>query len=307
MFRLGLWALAGASLAHGQSTTAAGQPALTPPLVAEAVRAVRRKVSPERPVWELVRGGWPEVHRDQRIRGWDLPTAVEASATRARELVTANLAGRLPFGLTEANANHPAASIEFHNTAESFVHAFLSSTRMMRHASILDWGGGVGQYWEICRAVAPDLELDYHCRELPEFVRRGREIYPQIAFHDDDTWASRTYDFVFASSSLHYVEDWRRQLRNLARVAVGGRLFVTRIPVAFSGESYVFVQRPYAWGFATEYAAWCFNRNEFLDECARIGLSRAWEFVSGERAEIVGAPEVAEFRGFLFDVPRDLS
>jgi len=34
MFRLGLWALAGASLAHAQSTPAAGQPAFTPPLVA---------------------------------------------------------------------------------------------------------------------------------------------------------------------------------------------------------------------------------------------------------------------------------
>jgi acyl-CoA thioesterase-1 len=34
MFRLGLWALAGASLAHGQNTPAAAQPALTPPLVA---------------------------------------------------------------------------------------------------------------------------------------------------------------------------------------------------------------------------------------------------------------------------------
>jgi putative methyltransferase (TIGR04325 family) len=279
---------------------------LTPPAVVEAARFVKRKLRPTRPAWEVVPGGWAAVRGDGAVRGWNIASAVEASVARAREFVTANLNDRLPFGCTALTVNAPAPSIEFHNTAESFVHAFLSSTRLLRQASVLDWGGGVGQYWEICRAVAPDLVLDYHCSELPEFARRGRQLYPAVTFHEGETWAGRTYDFVFASSSLHYSEDWRETLRRLASAAPRGRLFITRIPVTFESPSYVFVQRPYAWGFGTEYAAWCFNRREFLAAAESLGLVRVWEFITGERAEITGASEVAEFRGFLFDVPTTL-
>ena len=276
---------------------------LTPPAVVEAARFLKRTLRPTRPVWEALPKGWAAARADPTVKGWNIATAVEATVARARDFGTANLSARLPFGLNPETVNRPATSIEFHNTAESFVHAFLSSTRLLRRASVLDWGGGIGHYSQICRAVASDLELDYHCRELPEFARRGREIYPIVTFHDDESWRERTYDFVFASSSLHYVESWRDKLRELAAVAPGRRLFITRIPVVFEAASFVFVQRPYAWGFGTEYASWCFNRCEFLQGATELGLSPAWEFVTGERAEIAGAPEVAEFRGFLFDVP----
>lgn len=35
---------------------------------------------------------------------------------------------------------------------------------------MLDWGGGLGAYYVYSRALLPDLELDYHCRELPLLV-----------------------------------------------------------------------------------------------------------------------------------------
>jgi putative methyltransferase (TIGR04325 family) len=280
--------------------------ALMPPVLMSAARAFKRKIAPAKPVWEKVPGGWEAVRRNADVRGWNVRTAVDASAIRAQNLVISNLADRLPFGLTSATVDMPTSSLEFHNTAESFVHAFLSSTRNLRRASVMDWGGGVGHYSEICRAVAPDLDLDYHCRELPEFVRRGRELFPTVTFYEDESWRSRTYDFVFSSSSLQYVENWQSQLRALAEAAAGARLFVTRIPIIFRSPAYVFIQRPHAWGFDTEYAAWCFNRTEFLSTAAQIGLRPAWEFVTGERIEVTGASELGEYRGFLFDVPARL-
>jgi putative methyltransferase (TIGR04325 family) len=282
--------------------------AITPPALLKVARAVKRwGAPPQKAPWEIVPGGWSAVRRDAQMRGWNVRSAVDASAFRAQSQAIANLPLRLPFGLTPSTANAPAPSLEFHNTAESFVHAFLSSTRTLRRATVLDWGGGLGHYSEICRAVAPDLELDYHCAELPEFVQRGRELFPRVTFHDDDSWRSRTYDFVFSSSSLQYVEAWQDQLRTLAETSRGARLFITRIPFVFNAAPYVFVQRPYDWGFDTEYAAWCFNRQDFLETTRRLGLDLVWEFVTGECVDIKGAPESAEYRGFLFDVPARLS
>jgi putative methyltransferase (TIGR04325 family) len=254
--------------------------ALTPPIVLSAARAVKRRVTSHVPVWEIVPGGWNDVRRDDKIRGWNIDSAVAATEVRARNILSANLGALAPFGMTAETADAPAPMLEFHNTATSFAQAFLSSTRMLQRASVLDWGGGLGHYSEICRAITPELIIDYHCSELPEFARRGRELFPAVTFYDDEGWRARTYDFVFSSSSLQYVEQWQSTFRALAEAARGRRLFVTRIPVCFQAPAFVFVQRPYDWGFGTEYAAWCFNRRDFL---------------------------ATEYRGFLFDVPSKLT
>jgi putative methyltransferase (TIGR04325 family) len=280
--------------------------AFMPPAIMTAARAVKRKVKPVRAHWEIVPGGWEAVRAGGDIRGWNVKSAVEASVTRAKGFMTSSLSERLPFGMSPETVEAASLDVEFHNTAESFAHAFLSSTRLMQQASVLDWGGGLGQYSEICRAVAPDLQLDYYCRELPEFAQRGRTLFPKVTYFEDESWRSRKYDFVFASASLHYVEDWKAKFRELAEVAVGRRLFVTRLPVVFRAPAYVFVQRPYAWGFDTEYASWCLNRRDVLGLAEQMGLKKVWEFVTGERIAVTGAEEVGEYRGFLFDVPAQL-
>lgn len=280
--------------------------AILPPAFVSVARAVKRKVKPVKAHWEIIPGGWDAVRKNGNIRGWNVKSAVEASVVRAKAIVTGGLTERYPFGLSAETVDAPSAAMEFHNTAESFTHAFLSSTRMMTKASVLDWGGGLGQYSELCRAVAPEIELDYCCRELPEFAERGRELFPKVTYYSDESWRDRKYDFVFASASLHYVEDWKGKFRELAEAAVGRRLFVTRLPVVFKTAPYVFVQRPYAWGFDTEYASWCLNRHEFLENAEKLGLKKVWEFVTGERIEFEGTGEVGEYRGFLFDVPAQL-
>jgi putative methyltransferase (TIGR04325 family) len=278
---------------------------MVPPALLNAAQAARRKLSREMAAWEWVPGGWDTVRRARGVRGWNVVSAVQASEVRAE--FTKHVADHLPFGATPTTVNGPFTSIEAHNTCESFAHAFLSSTRLLRRASVLDWGGGLGQYFWICRALAPDLDLDYHCAELPEFVHRGRELCPLVTYYDDEGWRARQFDFVFASCSLHYVEDWSARFRILAQAAIGARLFITRLPVCFKSPPWVFVQRPYAWGFDTEYASWCLNRRDFLDTARHMGLQCVWEFVTGERPDILGAPDPSEYRGFLFDVPLQLT
>src|SRR5262249_44788363 len=151
--------------------------------------------------------------------------------------------------------------------AQSLIVAFAYVLARAAHGrdriSLLDWGGGIGHYYAIARAVLPEIELDYHCRDLPLLAARGRALLPQARFHDDDSCLERRYDLVVASSSLQYGEDWRGTLAGLAR-ATSDFLYVTRVPLAVQVPSFVVIQRAQRHGYGTEYLGWVLNRDELL-------------------------------------------
>jgi hypothetical protein len=60
------------------------------------------------------------------------------------------------------------------------------------------------------------------------------------------------------------------------------------------------VQRPYQYGYDTEYLGWCFNKYEFLDTAKSIGLFLVREFFAQESSLIHNAPEQPIYYGFLF-------
>ena len=83
---------------------------------------------------------------------------------------------------------------------------------------MLDWGGGVGYFALLCRTILPpEVDVDFHCRDVPLVCDAGRELLPEVTFWTDDACLEREYDLVVASSSLQYAEDWRALLGRLAR------------------------------------------------------------------------------------------
>ena len=90
--------------------------------------------------------------------------------------------------------------------------------------------------------MLPEVELDWHCREVPSVADAGKRVNPDVTFHTGDDALDRTYDLVLASSSLQYERDWRRLLGRLA-ASTGGLLLVTRLPIALAAPSFVVVQR----------------------------------------------------------------
>jgi putative methyltransferase (TIGR04325 family) len=182
-------------------------------------------------------------------------------------------------------------------------HVLARAARGRDRLSMLDWGGGIGHYYIYASALLPEVELDYHCRDLSRFAAAGRDVVPQATFHDaDETALARAYDLVLASSSLHYSEDWRGTLARLASVT-DHYLYVTRQPFIATAPSFVVVQRPHRHGYLTEYPGWFLNRGEFLAEARALGLDLLREFLIAERPVVPGAPEQADYRGFLFAAP----
>lgn len=191
-----------------------------------------------------------------------------------------------------------------HNTLISFAYVAALTSQSTQQLSILDWGGGLGQYALLARSVLPGVVVDYHCRDLGPMVATGRELLADATFHDNDASAfGRMYDLVMASSSLQYIESWSELLHDLAGVTTK-HLYVTRLPVTESA-SYVSIQHAQRHGYDTAYPGWVLNRREFIEASSRERLRLVREFIIAEQPHIPRAPAQPDYRGFLFAPKQD--
>lgn len=266
---------------------------LLPPVMVEAARWVRDALGA--PEWSVARGGFAEA---RALTGWDDPSVAETQAARWNGFV-ARTNGTAPLGLSSESDPRFPADEAAHNTVMVFAYALARAAHGLERMTLLDWGGGLGQYGVLARALLPEVAVEYHCRDLPGLVKRGRALQPDTRFHEDDGCLARRYDLVLASSSLQYHEPWRETLARLAG-ATGRFLLVTRLPVVLEAPSYVVIQRPHAHGYRTAYPGWVLNRTELLDAAGASGLRCVREFLILEHPRIPGAPAPCHYRGFLF-------
>ncbi len=275
---------------------------IAPPFVVTGWRHARQRLrrDTQLPEWEFVPEGWQRQQRDPAVTGWDVPGVVAAYRIKLaafRDIV----AGPGPIAVaTSASATSNITTVSDQNAILAFAYSLLLASRGRDTVSILDWGGGIGLYALLARAILPpDVNVEFHCKELPLVCAYGREAMPEVHFHDDEACLSRTYDLVLASSSMQYTEDWAGLLEGLGR-ATGGYLYLARVPLVVANPSFVVLQRPHAHGFRTEYLSWVFNRGELLARARQDGLCLVREFLLGYKPMVLGAPEQDETRALLF-------
>jgi putative methyltransferase (TIGR04325 family) len=282
---------------------------LTPPLLWNSLKRAKDRFRPgpgadsepqveqEPPEWEYVPEGWARP-----AKGWDTEAVVAAYRERWPSYVAA-LAAPRPLGVYHevvAGESVEENDREAHNMLVSFAYVLARVARGRDRISMLDWGGGLGHYLALSRAVLPDLQVEYHCRELPAVAAAGRDLFPEAFFYSDDSCLVRRYDLVLASSSLQYAETWQETLQDLA-AATHSYLYATRVPLALRVPSFVVLQRAYRYGYETEYLGWVLNRGELLEQAESAGLSLLREFLLFGQIDAEGAPErPVEHRGFLF-------
>jgi putative methyltransferase (TIGR04325 family) len=236
-------------------------------------------------------------------RGWNVASISEMQrenwATYAK-----TLKGTGPLGINhEALSKSDSVDLNAHNILISCAYVFALAAWQKQNLSVLDWGGGIGHYCLLGKAVLPEVAIDYHCQDVPLLCQAGRGVLPEAHFLDKpDDCFSRQYDLVLASSSIWYEEDWRALLNKLV-AATNSYLYVTRMIFVRNTGSYVALQRPAAMGYRTEYLCWILNRQEFLDHVLSRGMEVVREFLIGEASHIHRAPEQGDYRGFLFRKP----
>jgi putative methyltransferase (TIGR04325 family) len=275
-------------------------PAVPPTLGAAPTAPVAAPILVRQPEWEYVPEGWRDA--DPRAAGWLHDSIVATQRAKWADVVR-SFAGPGPLGIAHEAREITPHNYSAHNLTMSFAYVLARAARQAERLAVLDWGGGLGHYALVARAVLPEVAVDYVVHDLPGLCTAGRELLPSVAFSDDEAATfARQYDLVFASSSLQYARDWRLQMAKLASAARHW-LFLTRLPTVATAPSFVVVQRPKAYGYDTEYISWMFNRGEMLAHAASCGLRLEREFLVDESPAVAGAPERSDGRGLLFRRP----
>jgi len=247
--------------------------------------------------WEYVSGGWPS---SLSTRGWNVASVVELQKAKW-PVYAASLQGTGPLGVNhESRWNPTTGNLRDHNTLVCYAYVLALAAHGANRLSLLDWGGGIGHYYLLSKAVLPGVEFDYHCHDLPLFCVAGREVLPEAHFLErPEECFARRYGLVFASSSLWYAEAWTSLLDQLIRAA-DPYLYVTRMIFVEHAASYVAIQRPSEAGYQTEYLCWILNRDEFLNQVFSKGMELLREFLICPGPHIHRGPEQGDYRGFLF-------
>lgn len=272
---------------------------LLPPIALVAARGLRKGLHAPRhlPEWDYVADQWPES--DPREAGWLHDSVVTAQETKWPEFER-RLRGPGPLGIAHEAPTLTSHDCSAHNTIMSFAYALARAAHRREALSVLDWGGGIGHYALIARAVMPELAFDYVVHDLPALCAAGQRLLPDVRFSaDPEPIFARSYDLVFISASLHYARRWQELLGRLAGAAESW-LYLTRLPTVATAPNYVIAQRPTVHGYQTEYISWVLNRAELIAKAQTCGLSLDREFLIDERPTVAGAPEQCEYRGFLF-------
>ena len=250
--------------------------------------------------WEYMPKGWPTD-----ARGWDVESVAKTQIERWPAYLE-KLKGVAPLRVNFERSGQTDGEVtawDFfdHNNIVSYAYALSLAARMRGRLSILDWGGGVAHYAPLNKALIPSVLFDYVCHDVPALCRAGRRLNPDVSFEDDPSIClKRTYDLVFAGSSLWCHRDWKEVLAKLAR-STDGYLMITRMIFVNKVASFVVLQRPKGLGYETEYPLWIINRDEFLDAARQQRLRLVREFLISPGPHIHKAPAQGCFRGFLFD------
>lgn len=274
----------------------------TPPVVTAGVRRLRRaraRFVPRLRAWEYVPEGWTR-HADPKVKGWNVEGVLEAYKAKLPVFRRA-VEGSGPIAIPTSVATlRTGPSVLDQNSILIYGYALALAARHKDKVSIFDWGGGLGFFYPLSRALLPaEVEIEYHCKEVSGLCAYGRTAVPGARFYDDDSCLGRRYDLVLASGSLEYNENWSDVLGRLAD-ATAGHLLVTRVPVVREARSFVVLQRAYRFGHDTEYLAWVLNQGELVDVAAGSDMELVREFLIGYRGRVYGAPEEIQSRGFLF-------
>ena len=270
---------------------------LTPPVFIHSAKRLRTHRG-SRVEWEYVPDGWVYAQTHSEVRGWNVQAVLETYKGKWPQFVRM-VEGTGPLGVAHESSLATNEDIPSHNTMMAFGYALALAARKQDRLSMLDWGGGIGHYYLLAQALLPGVEIEYHCKDVPVLSEYGAQLFPEQHFCSDERCLERVYDFVLASTSMHYTEEWQILLQRLAD-ATRDYLYVADLPTVLEAPSFVFVQRPYEYGYNTEYLGWCLNQAEFLHTAERAGLHLLREFVYGHQPFIHGAPEQNAYRGYLF-------
>lgn len=244
--------------------------------------------------------GWDTVIPDGDNTGWNYSGVTQAEEEKWSAFCHA-VAGVGPLGFSHEHTDLSITNnVSFHNVNITYGYALSLAAHGKTGLSVLDYGGGLGHFYQLGRALLPELELNYSCKEFPQTVRLGERLNPEINWYSDDSCLDNSYDLVMISGSLQYIQHWQQFLHDVA-ASVNIYLFLTRVPVVNTAASFVAVQKAYG----ARMLHWQFNRGELLHAIKDAGFTIVREVLAGDSPYIKNAPEQCDLRGWILQKKRN--
>lgn len=261
--------------------------AIVPPLLWNGLKAIKRRVLTSDDRFVLAPDGW----------GTRLPAGVPDQAYGERYLARECAIYERIVQRYHAGELVVTVDQEEHLKHVTLAYVLALAADQRDQLTVLDYGGNLGEDYWVGRALIPRVALEYHCKELPELARRGREINPAVTWHTDDSCLDGVFDLVMFLNSFPYLANWQVLLADASRAS--RRYFYASTPSVRRAASYVAVEP--TGGAATLYQV--LNRTELVATVERAGLRLVGEFAMGPHPHIAGAPEQPAYVGWLFERP----
>jgi putative methyltransferase (TIGR04325 family) len=231
--------------------------------------------------------------------GWNREVIIDAERARWHAF-RENIAGVGPLGFSHETANASTTrNIAFHNIHLTYAYVLALVAHQRTQLSVLDWGGGLGHYYLIGRAMLPEVPLDYYCHEVPLMCKEGAQLCPEVHFCSDESCLTRVYDLVILNGSLGYFPDWKSTLVKLCKTAKS-YLLLTRVFVVEQAPTFVILHRAYEHGYQADMLTQVFNRSELLNVIEERGFRILREFAVEDPPVISGISEPSVVTGWLF-------
>ena len=264
-----------------------------PPVVFKGVRFIQDRFG--KPALEYAPDGWQTRLDNGHNQGWNVDSVIETEKAKWNAF-RRNLEGPAPLGFSHEHTDMSTIrNPNFHNVHISYAYVLALSAHKKDRISILDWGGALGHYYLIAKAVLPEVSIEYHVKEVPLMSKTGEQLNPEVHWYNDESCLERKYDLIMMNGSIGYLEDWIDLLHRVAR-STKKYLFLFRLLVVQNTPSFVAIERLYNSTMLHQQ----FNQVELLEAVRETGFTIVREFVVGERPFIKGAPEQCEMRGWLF-------
>lgn len=140
--------------------------------------------------------------------------------------------------------------------------------RNEKKVKVLDFGGGLGfTYIPVIKSCAHQQYIDYHIIETENICESGRLVFnndPQIHFHTSLPREIPIMDIIHLGSSIHYIEDWKTLIDELADYKPEYFLF-TDLP-AGDIPTYASVQNYYG----SKIPCWFFNVQDIINKMLSV-------------------------------------
>ena len=258
---------------------------IVPPFLWSIGSRFKRRIVRSTTLLEFAPRGW-STPLPGNAGGEDFWAAGIAEERVACEKLIARIRNREPLLHADGDRNSKHAL---------FGYVLALATQRQAKISVLDYGGNLGDYYWLGRALVPDVELEYHCKELPQIAEAGRLITPDVTWHTDNACLDRSHDLVMFSSSIQCLPDWQDILLR-AGTSARRYLFLSDVASVRDVPAYVATHRS---GGHT-HLQMQMNRSELIATVERAGLRLVREFAMGPHPPIVNAPEQPTCFGWLF-------